>query len=95
MNSTLSYYNTNASSFSEGTINVDFSATQDKFLGYLTPGSKLLDFGCGSGRDTKYFLAQGFAVDATDGSEELCKLASEFTGISVRKLLFNELAAVS
>lgn len=93
--STLSYYNKNASSFSEGTINVDFSATQDKFLGYLAPGSKLLDFGCGSGRDTKYFLAQGFAVDATDGSEELCKLASEFTGISVRKLLFNELAAVS
>lgn len=47
-----------------------------------------MDFGCGSGRDTKYFLGNGYQVDATDGSEELCKIASNYTGISVKRMLF-------
>ena len=54
----------------------------------------ILDFGCGSGRDTKAFLDAGFRVDATDGSAELCALASSYTGIRVRQMLFNELDAV-
>ena len=40
---------------------------------------KILDFGCGSGRDTKYFLEKGYQVAATDGSAELCRLAGSFT----------------
>lgn len=34
-------------------------------------GSNILDLGCGSGRDTKYFLEQGYDVEAIDGSAEL------------------------
>lgn len=37
------------------------------------------------------FLEQGFYVDATDGSEEMCHIASNYTGIQVRRLLFEEL----
>ena len=40
---------------------------------------------------TKYFLEQGFYVDATDGSEEMCYIASNYTGIQVRRMLFEEL----
>lgn len=90
-NSTLNYYNTNANSFVSSTLSVDFSQTQDKFLQLLPPTASILDFGCGSGRDTKYFLDAGMQVDATDGSEELCRLASEYTGIPVRQMLFEEL----
>ena len=50
-----------------------------------------MDYGCGSGRDTKYFLEQGCKVNAIDGSQELCKLASEYTGIPVKHMLFQEL----
>ena len=57
----------------------------------LKKGSYILDFGCGSGRDTKYFLNQGYQVTATDGSVELCKLASEYTGIAVKHMMFQEL----
>lgn len=32
MNTTLEYYNANAKKFVEGTIGVDFSATQNKFM---------------------------------------------------------------
>lgn len=92
-NNTLNYYNTNAKSFVSSTLAVDFSQTQDKFLCLLPPTASILDFGCGSGRDTKYFLDAGMQVDATDGSEELCRLASEYTGIPVRQMLFEDLDA--
>lgn len=88
---TLSYYNTNAKTFTESTVNVDFSHTQNKFLEKLPKGAAILDFGCGSGRDTKYFLEEGYIVEAIDGSEELCKLASEYTGIEVKHQFFQEL----
>ena len=65
--------------------------TQDKFLQLLPESASILDFGCGSGRDTKYFLEKGYQVVATDGSAELCRLASSFTGIKVKEMLFQEL----
>ena len=91
---TLNYYNTHAKDFIQGTVAVDFHITQDRFLAQLEKGASILDFGCGSGRDTKYFLERGYAVEATDGSAELCKLASEYTGIKVKQMLFSELDAV-
>lgn len=94
MSETLAYYNQNAVSFVEETKNVDFKAIQDKFICYLPQNAKILDFGCGSGRDTKYFLEQGFRVIATDGSEQLCKIASEYTGIPVKQMLFLKLNEV-
>lgn len=91
ISTTLNYYNQNADSFTQGTVSVDFSQVQDKFLERLNVGDYILDFGCGSGRDTKYFLKKGMVVDAIDGSVNLCKLASEYTGIKVRNILFQEL----
>ena len=88
---TLEYYNTNAEKFVESTCSVDFSQVQCEFLNLLRTESYILDFGCGSGRDTKYFLEHGYQVDAVDGSMELCRIASEFTGIEVRQMLFQEL----
>ena len=95
LNKTINYYDTNAKDFVEGTLNVDFKATQDKFINKLPSKGYILDFGCGSGRDTKYFLAKDFNVDAIDGSIELCKIASEYTNIKVRHMYFNELSIVN
>lgn len=94
MNKTLDYYNKNADNFVQGTASVDFKEIQDRFLKYIEKGACILDFGCGSGRDTKYFLEQGYKVEAIDGSEELCKKASTFTNIQVKQLLFQELDEV-
>lgn len=94
VNNTLDYYNFNAHDFVSGTVGVTFTEMQDIFLEYIPTGGKILDFGCGSGRDTKYFLGKGYDVDATDGSEELCKIAGEYAGIPVRQMLFEELDAV-
>lgn len=92
---TLNYYNQNAAQFCENTISVEFTATQHRFLSHLPAAAHILDFGCGSGRDTKAFLDQGCRVEAIDGSKELCKLASRYTGIQVRHMFFQELSAVS
>lgn len=92
---TLAYYNSHATAFYQNTVTADLTTTQTLFLSKLKKGSYILDFGCGSGRDTKYFLEQGFRVDAVDGSTELCKLASEHAGIQVKKMFFQELSEVN
>ena len=91
---TLDYYNSKAKDFVSGTVDVTFTEMQDTFLEFIPAGGKILDFGCGSGRDTKYFISKGYDVDATDGSEELFKIASEYIGIQVKQLLFEELDEV-
>lgn len=92
---TLEYYNEQHENFVEDTLNVDFKETQEKFLNMLPEKAHILDFGCGSGRDTKYFLEHGFKVTAIDGSLELCKFASMFTGVEVKHMYFQDLYEVN
>lgn len=92
--STLDYYNSKAKDFVSDTVDIVFTEIQDIFLECVPVGGKILDFGCGSGRDTKYFLSKGYNVDAIDGSEKLCKIASEYTGVQVKQMLFEELDVV-
>ena len=90
-NDTITYYDENAEKFALETRSVDFGAVQKEFTDRLREGAFILDFGCGSGRDTKIFLEHGYDVEAVDGSSELCKLASEYTGIEVKQMLFQQL----
>ena len=90
-NRTINYYENNAVRFALDTENVGFTDVQDRFLNKLQQGAYILDFGCGSGRDTKFFLEKGYSVDAIDGSAELCRLARKKTGIEVRHMFFSEL----
>lgn len=93
-NNTLDYYDNHAVEFYRDTVNVELAAIRKRFLSKMKRGSYILDFGCGSGRDTKYFLEQGYRVDAVDGSVELCRLASAYAGIEVKNMLFQELSQV-
>ena len=94
MNNTISYYNTNTSFFVESTQSVQMTEAWNRFTLKLPANSLILDFGCGSGRDTKHFLDQGFQVEAIDGSKELCKVAKVYTGIDVKNQLFTDLSEV-
>jgi len=87
----IEYYNKNAIQFISNTVEVEFKETQNRFLKLLPEGGSILDYGCGSGRDIKYFLENHYDVDAMDGSRELCKLASEYTGITVQHKFFQQL----
>ena len=90
MSETIDYYENNAQDFADSTADIEFSEIQDTFLAELKNGASVLDFGCGSGRDTRYFLKRGYKVIALDGSAELCKIAEEKTGVSVIHMDFNE-----
>lgn len=91
--STITYYEENAKSFIEDTWNAEVTEIRDAFLELLPEQAVILDFGCGSGRDTKYFLERGYIVEAIDGSLELCKAAGRSTGIKVKHMYFHELDA--
>lgn len=90
MNTTIAYYNQNASSFETDTLTADMTFLQDKFISYLPKNSFVLDFGCGSGRDTKYFLSKNLKVKAIDGSEKMCEIAHKNTGIEIEHVLFSD-----
>ena len=91
---TYIYYQKKSLEYFQSTISVDVSSLYDHFIKYVPVGSRILDLGCGSGRDTKAFLNKGYDVDAIDRSAELCKLASDYTGIQIKCMDFRELDVV-
>ena len=88
---TIRYYDKNAEKFYTDTINADMSKCRDRFLKWIKQGKKILDAGCGSGRDVLAFLEAGYQVEAFDASLEMCRIASEITGIHVSCLRFEDL----
>ncbi len=85
------FYYIHADTYFNSTVNANVKGLYDHFIKYVLNGSKILDLGCGSGRDVKAFLDMGYDVDAIDGSEKLARLASEYTGIQVKYMDFSQL----
>lgn len=90
MDKTIQYYNSHAEEFFSGTVSADMGEILERFCSLLPAGGLVLDAGCGSGRDTKYFIEHGFRAEAFDASEEIAKKASEYTGIQVSCRTFEE-----
>ena len=88
---TIRYYDEHAEDFIAGTENADMRECRERFLQYLKQGQKILDAGCGSGRDVIAFREAGYEVEAFDASAEICRIASEKTGIEVKQMRFEEL----
>ena len=87
---TLKFYNRNAQTFFNNTFNLDMSKFYQPFLALLPADAHILDAGCGSGRDSRYFLDQGFEVTAFDGSPAMVELASAYIGQPVLHLFFQD-----
>jgi len=68
-----------------------FKILYDTYTKYLPAGAHILDAGCGSGRDSKILMAQGYTVTAFDGSAAMVKLARDYTGLEVQHLTFNQM----
>jgi 2-polyprenyl-3-methyl-5-hydroxy-6-metoxy-1,4-benzoquinol methylase len=88
--STIQYYNENADAFVSRTVDIDMSNIYPKFTSLLPCDGKILDAGCGSGRDAQYFLSQGFEVVAIDASEEMVKCASNLMGQDAVQMKFDD-----
>lgn len=89
--STIEFYNKHAQDFFESTVNVDISELYQLFLSMLPARARILDAGCGSGRDSKAFIKLGHEVTSIDASEELARVASEYTGKTVNVCRFDQI----
>lgn len=77
----VDYYEIHAADFVASTINADVSKLYAEFEIYLKPGCRIMDLGCGSGRDSRYFVEKGYNVVAVDPSPAMCKKTKELAGV--------------
>jgi len=92
MNNTLNYYNKNAELYFKQTVEADLEENYNRFLSKIAKNSYILDFGCGSGRDSKFFIENGYKVKAIDGSKQMCELARKYINQEVECMDFSELS---
>jgi SAM-dependent methyltransferase len=85
------YYNQNGDAFFERTAHLDMGAIWSAFLEPLPQRARILDAGCGSGRDARHFGNLGHDITAIDASPRMVELASNFTGLPVRELRLQDL----
>lgn len=88
------YYQQHAQRFFSETVDVDMSELYRPFVAHLKPGARILDAGCGSGRDAKAFREMGYEVEAFDASAELVELARQHTGLPVKQMRFEDVTEV-
>ena len=90
---TVAFYEANAGGFAADTRDLDMSALYDRFLSRVPPAGRILDAGCGSGRDAFAFAELGYSVLAIDASLELARLAREYVAgrAKVQRMRFEEI----
>ena len=85
------YYDKNPDKFYEDTVHVDMGEFYQAFLPLVREGGKILDVGCGSGRDLQKFKNLGYEVIGIDASIEMVKKAKVLSGVEVLNLKFTEI----
>ncbi len=82
---TLAHYNQHAESFWEGTRNHDVSQNRNAFLENLLGRApfRILDFGCGPGRDLRAFKDLGHEAVGLDGAARFVELAQRYSNCEV------------
>lgn len=82
---TIGHYDHNAESFWEGTRDHDVSQNYQAFLSHIAGAGPftLLDFGCGPGRDLRYFKDLGHTAIGLDGAPRFVDLARQHSGCAV------------
>lgn len=87
----MRYYEEQAPSTAAAYEAVDFLPMITPIMSYLPAGGKLLDIGCGSGRDAAFFLEQGYEVTALDGSAAMLAEAASYHPELANRLLHHKL----
>ena len=75
---TIEFYDKNVDEYIKNTIDLQDIDWLDKFSSYLSHGSKVLDIGCAYGRDSKYFVKNGFETYGIDLSKKMIEKAKMF-----------------
>jgi 2-polyprenyl-3-methyl-5-hydroxy-6-metoxy-1,4-benzoquinol methylase len=84
--STVEFYETHAREYFDRTVSADLSSFYDAFSKRVRLGGRVLDAGCGSGRDLKNLRARGFEAVGIDASGALVELAIRYSGADCFKM---------
>jgi 2-polyprenyl-3-methyl-5-hydroxy-6-metoxy-1,4-benzoquinol methylase len=87
-----SYYNQRGKEFFDRSVIRSATEQLGKFILFIPKDGTILDAGCGSGRDTKTFNDLGYKVTSFDGSEKMVELATEYTGLPIQHMTFEDMA---
>lgn len=93
--STIRYYDDHANQYAQETVGIEMQSLYAPFLELVPSGGRILDAGCGSGRDSEEFKDRGFVVTAIDASKEMANHASRLLGSPVIVMRFQEMEFVS
>ena len=87
---TIGHYEFNAESYRTGTADHDVSQNYSALLDSIESKKpfKILDLGCGPGRDLKYFKSLGHIPVGVEGSETFVEIARKSTGCDVFNMDF-------
>jgi ubiquinone/menaquinone biosynthesis C-methylase UbiE len=72
---TIATYDQIADSYARNTEEHLPTRELEQFIAMMPPGGKILDAGCGPGRDSAFFTRHGFEVVGVDLSEKLLEIA--------------------
>lgn len=90
----IAFYEQNAEDFFQRTVQIDMSDARERFAALLPAGGRVLDAGCGSGRDALAFHQAGFRGAAMEAAPALADFARAHTGLPVQVMTFQEVAWV-
>jgi SAM-dependent methyltransferase len=91
-NITVGYYDENARAFDARTAARDMTSEYDEYLRRIPKSGRILDVGCGPGRDALAFKTMGYSVTAIDASAVMVALASERLGYPALQIPFDEIS---
>ena len=82
---TLDHYNQNAEGFFAGTIDHDVEQNINSLLSHIEGNApfKILDLGCGPGRDLKVFVELGHVAVGLEGADRFVDMAQAYSGCEV------------
>ena len=93
---TIALFDKYAEQYSEFTFSNILQYELNRFISFLPKNAKIIDIGCGSGRDVQYFTDYGFQVIGIDASASMIKEAmknvpeGDFRTMSMQSLDFPE-----
>lgn len=86
----IGFYDANAQAFFDRSVDADMARGHEEFVALVRPGGRVLDAGCGSGRDALAFARMGFQVTAMEASPALAELARAHTGLPIEVMTFDQ-----